>query len=1296
MSAGLGGFGLGGAAGAGAGAGRSSPAASAFAKGLGGAFGTPAPASPAGAFGTPAALGGGGGAAASSPFGPVPSVAVVAAQPSPSAMVPAPADAFDLGRERGARHPGGNATSSERVPSVAVVAPAALPAALPAPAESDAEQHSESDSDSDSDLDFDLDANPDCANENVKKVRRWLVGDAPDAPDALRAKERSKIEARRGLLRELYQKAAHLLFLPDDGYNARPLNDEDVRKMSDPDDVNMDKREKILDALLQNVIEDGIQKKDSWRTFFAASPSREIRNFPTISGLRISRLLCRSELDFKVVLTPGEEEILKKTMEEALDNIVAKGGRTVPEFFVRLTTCDADGKAALAFPADAESQQMAVGDAHARPQSRIRHGRWLPGKKKAADGACIGSLIGTMWGTLRSKGARDGERSEARHVRKYKEHGYIQESKTFMPREKLSESQMACPLLPLAFRLTVGGSATRLALPKEVVGTGRGTWTKEAMKRYNLLGQILRKERRVPPHDDVVANTRLLPESLCGAPASETLPRSCFEEEVPQEGTPSTLRDRALAAGILREIVETDVNILQALERANLGGEHAFGDKQVADDLFLYTFDSLGQHAQIVVMFIIAVVIEEAMTRALRLDPDFATRVGAINIIAYARCVREWVRSVLKEKTGYKDPTRRRMQVLVLLGLIPCGYAHLFKRGLHASLPRALSLANAAMRTFADFGDLAECLSLESLRRMEQCDDALGDAFAESDVSDDAQLLFPRGDVGDASWIWYIHVRASTHEQFTRAHSARSQFAAACWTLRRHAERKRRAGGALPPPAEIVLSVAVGSKLYPRRVNSFVMNLAPGGAAFQALVAFAFTFAADDAALAADAASNPLPPALVANLVSNETRTAVLEEMIAAIVPVVDEMMALDQTEPLGVVMYGARSAYIPGGGTRSDFNTSHLPGFGAGATLRTIEALIARRRASESAPPLQSGNLVAISGQHDRRSPGFVTAMSPGAQIRLRAVACLASSAVARVRPELAVEGFLSTSRARRVIEAIAWRGAICTAQYSLTLASGDRFYSKNVLERERRARTYAHCINQLLAWKAYDAGVAARVGSSVEQERATGPPPDRAAILLHRRSNPQEGLFGTQVQRTRRVLAQVCLPQHKCVHLVFLDGFNGTDRVPVAADPLEGRRVYAKKLAERDAGGRFPVVALDVPQGEERDDLGAFVIPMMEAVIRGEGAPRVADIIVPSMSRVCLEGAVDALAELDARGWRFFAWDLLEAAAVDGEFRGRMLRNDSSVRLDSERVKEELRDIALADRAYRHVHGFVMPIRN
>lgn len=139
---------------------------------------------------------------------------------------------------------------------------------------------------------------------------------------------------------------------------------------------------------------------------------------------------------------------------------------------------------------------------------------------------------------------------------------------------------------------------------------------------------------------------------------------------------------------------------------------------------------------------------------------------------------------------------------------------------------------------------------------------------------------------------------------------------------------------------------------------------------------------------------------------------------------------------------------------------------------------------------------------------------------------------------------------------------------------------------------------------------------------------------------------------------------------------------------------RYQSRPTLERGADGEFPVDKRDGPQGPRRLDLGAFAVEMLERLIAREGGPTVADVFIPAVSRVCLEGAVDALAELDAKGWRFYFWDLWQAAAVDDGFRRRVLRDDGSVRLDDPWVRGVLRAIALGDRLWRWVRGFALPI--
>ena len=82
--------------------------------------------------------------------------------------------------------------------------------------------------------------------------------------------------------------------------------------------------------------------------------------------------------------------------------------------------------------------------------------------------------------------------------------------------------------------------------------------------------------------------------------------------------------------------------------------------------------------------------------------------------------------------------------------------------------------------------------------------------------------------------------------------------------------------------------------------------------------------------------------------------------------------------------------------------------------------------------------------------------------------------------------------------------------------------------------------------------------------------------------------------------------------------------------------------------------------------------------------------------MNRICMPDAIEALAALDESGWRVFAWDILEAAAVDDDIDNRMLRGDGSLKLDDPGVRAILNDIALADRLWRYMNAFVWQIHN
>ena len=86
-----------------------------------------------------------------------------------------------------------------------------------------------------------------------------------------------------------------------------------------------------------------------------------------------------------------------------------------------------------------------------------------------------------------------------------------------------------------------------------------------------------------------------------------------------------------------------------------------------------------------------------------------------------------------------------------------------------------------------------------------------------------------------------VRVRSRVHSR-REPHSLKGQVVTCAWTMRHEAHRRRRAGQILRAPDEIVVGVAVGSKMFPRRVNTFLVALPPGGAAFRFFVAFALAW----------------------------------------------------------------------------------------------------------------------------------------------------------------------------------------------------------------------------------------------------------------------------------------------------------------------------------------------------------------------------------------------------------------------------------------------------------------------
>jgi hypothetical protein len=705
--------------------------------------------------------------------------------------------------------------------------------------------------------------------------------------------------------------------------------------------------------------------------------------------------------------------------------------------------------------------------------------------------------------------------------------------------------------------------------------------------------------------------------------------------------------------------------------------------------------------------------------------------------------------------------------------------------GAAVHVARAIRLGHAFVRSYGETEEVVACLTPSGYKRVRGCIDAFGrelgatvrtaqvpalDVVTAATVSPDASLgvvvdvsrarrgdvvvdvsrasasgsstatLAPSFDAGGAGSkenpvAWCVSVRASDARQLRVKHSLQGQVVTCLWTLREEALRLRRAKKKLSPPTEIVLGIAVGSKMYPRRVDTLYVALKPGGDAFGFFVDFALEW--ENGAESA----YPLPTSVKERLGSKQTRSDVFGEIHRAILSVATETPLFEFSE--GVVFFGQDVVFVAGGGKTDDVSMDHLPGFGNDVTMRALESIrgVRERRREQDAVARSSDSarrvddvvdgdvargdgdvarvdgdvarvdVLMITSHHDRRPSGFVAAMTPGERFRVVAVACTASTAVVDVRPELAWNGrFLSVEHPEgaRIVEAIATLGAVSTAQFSATISSGDRFYGgpefdeKLASERRRRSISFARCVKRLAAWRAdarADGG-----GTAIIARRVPDAETKRDAVFVHRRSNVQVDSFATQVMRNRRVWGDVVRLQgegtHDALRLLFLDGFKGTTPVPIAADGVD-MRAYAATLERGGVNHEFPVPvveALDGPQGDEQFNLGDFAKEMLKNLV-AEGAAqgereRVADIFLPALSRVCLGGAIDALAELDAEGWRVFSWDLWQAAAVDDEIGQRLLRDDGSIRLDDPWVCAVIEAIALADRLWRRMFGYALPI--
>ena len=1170
---------------------------------------------------------------------------------------------------------------------------------------------------------------------------RTLVNPNPDA---------KRVE-QRDVQMIIAEKVDDLLFRRGDDYDARPVDANDLRKLMEDTDKDETAalraaRQDVLVGLVDEVICDGVGVKDRWSTFFGESSGEAVlRKIPMLLSMVFSRVLLRSKRDCDVRYweetkkkkgekkkegkretvimgtTPFEKVVLKRVIEVVVDEHVAMadprtGLSQIPAFFVLKATPRDGVRVAKVFP-----------DSGAR-------GRWNPQESRGTfvddTTQCVASLGTTAYRALRYEESTGGGRGASPYARAFKHEGPERSALVFqkMGKENAIHESMASPFPAIVARIILGSSAERVALPQlrdpSISGGIRG---KNTTDMYNAFCEFLRDEPSIPPLGAGLCVLRLLPSWNSGAVCvSPTLPESMFvgssswsgdhgsvQIATPLEGTRSTLRDRSLVALLMHLLAKTDAAVVVELERKNLERKNlerknlaADADddaKRAANDYIFPAFDNLGLLQQAVLIFIVTVVVEEMCEAMLEREPELAVKARALELMMYAKMVRGWARGILECRGGYskaeaplrRTPTRRRRYLLTLLFVLRVKHVKLMGwNKVHGSVPRALRFAHGLSVSFTGVDGT---ISPSGYDRMRECVASLRREVTLDLLSSVAAVAQSRA-FDSKTTVWFLNVRASVADQLHKTHSLRGQVATCLWLLRDHAVRLRKKGEQLGAPAEIILGVATGSKMFPRRINTFVVRLVPGGPAFRFFCDFVLAWEAN-----ADRGSAfPLPHALLGFEV---TRRAVVRDIVDAILLVTGlEGIPRPNDEGVVAVAFGDRCAYVPGGGNKEDDNLEHRRGFGNDVLLGTCASLIAKGRKSEGLDVLGEANVVAATSYHDRRGPGYVAAMTDGdhyvdgkpvAHLRLTAVHCLASSAILDARPELACPktcGFLSSRAAYFLIETNARLSAVCTAELSVTMSAGDA----TAPEKDRRARSYAERLKKIPGWKNTEKGRArgAKLG-----ERP------RPAVLFHRRSNPAVGNFVSQARRNRELFEKVDREddsiKHDRVFRLFLDGFKGTDRVPVGSDPGAERRVYVQEPKLED---QWPSVA-NFPDGfSERGDLGAFVVPMLKKLIREEkrqdGA---ADLFFTCVSRVCLANvdgshdAVDALHYLhEQRGWRIFSWDITEAARIDTGIQDRMLRADNSLNLDDELVRRVLKSVALGDRLWRIANGFYQTIHD
>ena len=1034
-----------------------------------------------------------------------------------------------------------------------------------------------------------------------------------------------------------------------------------------------------LRLLFIDIVNEGSSSSRLWKAFFEEQPERKrVDAFPEIVALVASNFAIRvtAECTFSA-MTDNEKYLLTKYITLAIDErvIVASNIQIVPGFAIRALFLAADtGSPRLVFPGVA-----GAGD----PVSR-----WMPkeGGTNPSDGLAITSLKKTAIEIMDHE-SKSGHHSSPHPSVIVKAPKFVRGTYT------IKMGSTAEPHVAVLFRAVVA-PGFKLAPPMRECPNPNTTGLLRAVKKASVCA----------PLDTVAAVARCFPAWFGGLPADSNFPESAVESEKNARGdvvrvflregkvTP-TLRDKLVAAIVMRWIGYADakkaLEVYEKIEMDEFSNDVGVVFDAKDRDLFLIPpFDSWGGQAQLVILFQMTVAVEFLNSAVLHLDAALARKTQSLAVVCYATRVRAWL-STLSDASGFakdtskcKDPPVRRLYVLTLVSLRPVSQIGIAKigDGVHQAVPRAIRLAEGALATIGPVAKRLFALTDESLERMQKCVTGFQSEFkfASFETETETKTRVATGAETDAHVdkppviTAVLALRASSAENMERENSLLAQLVTAAWVIRRMNLERKGKKEKVVSPSEIVVTIAAGSKLYPARIDRFIVYLDPRGEAWKALHDFGWKFELDKAALQ-DESLNDL----------------IYEEIVDAVLPVAQ------LCPPKGSewkVLFAGRCAYVPGGWEGAEVADhmrvgEHTARLGCNVLADAIDHLISKGPNLEKA----AASVFSIyTSTHDRLETGMVNEIGVD---RVLSVVSLAAEPLLAVRSHMRCDltGGIDARAGWHAIEHLALLGSVCTAEFSLTQRVGvleDSEVSKVSKETSNRASVYATCVAKLIA-HAFP-----RLVPRSTSERPVDKKKSLEDVILYlRRSNTSEAL-GTQVRRTidlMRRREEQRGARYTRLHIVTLDTIKGKEEVPVWGGNHGDRAIYFETM-ERDAINLNDLVQ-DQPRGNRTID--AFVVGLVTGLIEGNRC----DVLVPAVSRVCLRGALEAFAGLFVGGGgvssvSIFSWDLWHAAMVNRGIKALLMDDDFRIRVEEPAVRQSVEEIARADRMWRLANGFVLPI--